>query len=93
MFEAWAKLLIEILFGLGLFFNAVLFIPQAIILYKKKDSKELSLITFTGFNFIQLFSVLHGYLVKDYILMFGFLFSLITGGIVTIMIILYRKNY
>ncbi len=84
--------IVDIFFGLGLFFNAILFIPQALKIFKHKDADELSLFTFAGFNLMQFFSALHGYLVKDYILMTGFLLSLITGGMVTIMILLYRKK-
>ena len=50
----WIPVTIESLFGMGLFVNAALFIPQAIKLFREKDSKELSLITFLGFNAIQL---------------------------------------
>lgn len=88
----WVKDLIEVIFSLGLFINAALFIPQAIKLYRKKDSKELSLLTFGGFLLIQLFIFLHGYLHKDYVLMIGYLFSLVTCGAVTLLIIMYRKK-
>lgn len=83
-------LFIETVFSLGLFLNAVLFIPQIIRLYQKKDSRELSLLTFAGFNVIQLFTILHGYINHDYLLMAGFAASFITCGIVTGMIIYYR---
>jgi MtN3 and saliva related transmembrane protein len=83
---------VNTLFGIGLFLNAVLFIPQAIKIFKCKNAKELSLLTFIGFNIIQFFSVCHGFLVKDYILMIGFLLSLITGGMVTVLIIIYRNK-
>jgi MtN3 and saliva related transmembrane protein len=86
------KYFIEIVFSVGLFINALLFIPQIIKLYKTKDSEGLSLVTFVGFNLIQLFAVFHGYLHKDYLLMAGFLLSIITCGTVTIMIILYKKT-
>lgn len=86
----WLTALIELMFGLGLFFNAALFIPQIIKLYKTKNSQGHSLLTFAGFNLIQLFTLLHGYLRKDYLLMFGFVLSLITCGIISFMIIYYR---
>lgn len=81
---------IEIVFSLGLFFNAALFVPQAIAIYRKKSAGELSLFTFVGFNVLQFFTVLHGYITKDYILMVGFLVSFITCGMVTLLIIKYR---
>lgn len=81
---------IEILFSLGLFINALLFIPQAIKLYQTKNSKELSLLTFGGFVIIQFFTLLHGYLHKDYLLMLGYFLSILTCGLVLVLIIKYR---
>ncbi len=66
-------ILIETVFSLGLFLNAALFIPQIIKLYQKKDSKELSLVTFAGFNAIQFFTILIGYLNHYLLLEVGFL--------------------
>ena len=84
---------IEAVFGAGMFINAVLFLPQAIKLYKTKNTKGLSLITFIGFNIIQLFSVLHGYIRDDKIFMFGMLLSLIFCGSISFLIIFYRIKY
>jgi MtN3 and saliva related transmembrane protein len=81
---------VETIFSLGLFINAILFVPQIIRLYQKKDSREVSLLTFGGFNVIQFFTILHGYIHSDYLLMIGFIASFITCGIVTGMIIYYR---
>ena len=78
-------------FGLGLFINAMLFIPQAIKLFRTKKVDGLSLITFSGFNIIQFFTILHGYFRKDYVLMIGFLLSFVFCGLVTMMIIFYKK--
>ena len=88
----FAKNLIEVAFGCGLFINAILFIPQAVKVYKTKNTTGLSLTTFIGFNIIQFFTVLHAYLVEDYILMSGFLLSFITCGIVTTFILIYRQE-
>lgn len=88
----WLETVIEIIFGLGLFINAALFIPQIIKLYKTKNAQGLSLLTFAGFNLIQLFTVLHGYLHRDYLLMLGYVLSLIACGTVTAMIIYYRNK-
>jgi len=84
--------LIETVFSLGLFINAMLFVPQIIRLYKTKDSQGISLTTFIGFNFIQLFTVLHGYLHKDYLLMLGYILSFITCGFVTILTLIYKRK-
>ncbi len=87
----WA-LFIETVFSVGLFLNAALFIPQIIRLYQKKDAQDLSLLTFAGFNVIQFFTILHGYLNHDYLLMIGFILSFVTCGMVTGLIIYYRLN-
>jgi MtN3 and saliva related transmembrane protein len=84
------KEFVDLIFSLGLFFNAALFVPQAITLLRRKNSGGLSLLTFAGFNVMQFFTALHGYLVKDYLLMTGFLLSFVTCGIVTLLILLYR---
>lgn len=89
--ELWMTRFVETVFSLGLLFNIILFIPQAIKICKKKDARELSLITFAGFNVMQFFTAWHGYLVKDYLLMTGFAFSFITCGIVTYLIIKYGR--
>lgn len=91
MLSIYLKYFIELMFGLGLFFNALLFIPQAIKLFKTKNSNDVSLITFGGFNITQVFTILHGYLNKDYVLMWGFLLSFVFCSVVTFLIILYKK--
>ena len=83
--------IVNFMFGCSLFFNALVFIPQAIKIFKAKSSGELSFSTFFGFNIMQLLAVWHGYLEQDYTLMIGFLLSFITCGMVTIFIILYCK--
>jgi MtN3 and saliva related transmembrane protein len=84
---------IEFFFGISLFINAVLFIPQIARLIISKDAREISFITFFGFCFIQLITVLHGVIRKDYLLAIGTSLSLITCGFVVILIIYYRlKN-
>ena len=88
----WTTVIIESIFGAGLFINAALFVPQAMKLFRQKDSRELSLTTFLGFNVIQLFTALHGILFKDYLLTAGSILSFFTCGTVTILISYYRKN-
>ncbi|MDR1243892.1 MAG: hypothetical protein LBJ79_01700 [Endomicrobium sp.] len=84
---------IEGLFGMAMFINAVLFLPQAIKIHKTKNTKGLSLITFIGFNIIQLSSILHGYIHKDYIFMLGMLLSLLFCGCICFLIIYYKIKY
>ncbi len=82
--------LVEAMFGVALVANAVLFIPQIIRLYQKKDSSQVSLLSFAGFNVIQFFTILHGIIHQDYWLVIGFVLSFASCGIVTGMIIYYR---
>lgn len=81
---------IEIGFSIGLFVNAILFLPQIIRLMRVKDARSLSLLTFGGFSFIQLFVVLHGFIMQDYLLTIGYLTSLVMCGTLTGLIIFYR---
>ncbi|MDR3151640.1 MAG: hypothetical protein LBT67_02180 [Holosporaceae bacterium] len=82
---------IEIAFGFCLFANALLFVPQALKIYKTKSAKNLSLATFAGFNVVQVVTALHGYILKDWVLTYGSLFVLASCGTVTLLIVLYEK--
>ncbi|MGI8501706.1 MAG: SemiSWEET family sugar transporter [Hassallia sp.] len=79
-------------FGLGFVFNASLFIPQAIRIIRTKSANNISLITFIGFNLIQLNSVIYGYYQNDLILMYGNLISFVACGTVTGLAIYYRNS-
>lgn len=81
---------INIIFGMALFANGLLFIPQIIRLYKNKHAGDTSLITFAGFNILNLFAVLHGIVINDKILIIGYGLSVITNTLVTGMIIKYK---
>lgn len=83
--------LIEFLFGICLLCNALVFIPQAVKVYRTRNAGGLSLTTFLGFNVVQVFTVLHGYINRDYILVCGNLFSLLFCGVVTFLIVKYGK--
>lgn len=83
---------VNFIFGLGLFFNAALFIPQAIRIFVTKDVKGNSMTTFLGFNIMQFFTAWHGYIVKDYLLMLGFCLSFIACGAVTLQLLIYGKK-
>lgn len=86
---------VDFVFALGLLVNAVLFVAQAIKLIKIKKSDEVSLIMLVGFWLIQLATVLHGYISKDYLLLYGTLLSMVTCGHVIWLTIYYRgkKTY
>ena len=45
-----------------------------------------------GFNMIQFATALHGYMSKDYILMWGYTLSFITCGVVTVLILYYSNK-
>jgi MtN3 and saliva related transmembrane protein len=82
--------IVEFGFSISLLVNAFLFIPQARLIYRRKDVNDVSLVTFIVFNIIQLFTVFHGLIIRDYILVFGFLLSMLTCGTVSWLILYYR---
>jgi MtN3 and saliva related transmembrane protein len=90
--EVFWRLFTEIGFSLSLTANALLFVPQAIKLYRAKSAKGVSFLTFFGFNIIQIFAGLHAYFANDGILLVGNIFALITCGVVAALAYLYR-NY
>jgi MtN3 and saliva related transmembrane protein len=87
----WLQNVIETIFGLGLFINAALFLPQIIRLHKTKSSEGVSLLMFGGFCLLQLLTIFHGIIHKDYLLIVGYILSLIACGTVTVQILLYRQ--
>lgn len=83
----------EVVFAVGIFINALLFVPQAIKVFKEKYAKEVSLITFAGFNVMQLASFFHAFWRSDYTFAIGSLASFFTCGAVTTLVVIYRcKN-
>ncbi|KTC89177.1 PQ-loop domain-containing transporter [Legionella drozanskii] len=85
---------VEFGFSISLLVNALLFIPQIFSILRNKTAKGVSLITFAGFNIIQIFTMLHGLYVHDYLLAAGYLLSILTCGTVTALVfyIRYIKN-
>ena len=57
--------IVDIIFAAGLFVNAMLFIPQAWRIYKKKEAQDLSVITFLGFWITQISAIFYGYFSHD----------------------------
>lgn len=82
--------IVELGFSISLLANALLFIPQVHIIYKTKSVNDVSLVTFLGFNIIQLFTMLHGFITHDYILAAGYFLSILTCGSVSGLILYYR---
>lgn len=81
---------IAVIFGLGLIGNALLFVPQAIALWRKKSDDGVSLITFGGFSVLQILGVIHGFYEHDNSLIIGLGASFLTCGTVTGLTIFYR---
>jgi MtN3 and saliva related transmembrane protein len=83
---------IAVLFGLGLFLNALLFVPQAIAIWRTGSARGVSIFTFAGFNVMQAIGVIHGFLEHDLALAVGMLASLLTCGTVTILAVVYEAK-
>jgi len=82
--------IVAVIFGLALICNAALFVPQALALWRKKTDEGISLITFGGFNVLQVIAIVHGFYEHDRALIIGMVASLITCGAVTVLTLLYR---
>ncbi len=83
---------IEIIFVLWLFINALSFIPQIIRIIREKSVKGVSLITFSIFLASQFSAVLYGLIIKSNILVLGYLFSMLTCAPVVLLILFFRRN-
>ena len=86
------KDIVAVIFGLALLGNAALFVPQALAIWRKKTDEGVSLITFGGFNILQLIGVVHGCYQHDLSLVVGMIASFITCGIVTCLTLYYRMK-
>jgi MtN3 and saliva related transmembrane protein len=82
--------LVTVIFGLGLVGNALLFVPQAIALWRKKTDEGASLVTFGGFSVLQVVGIVHGVYEHDWSLILGMAASLLTCGTVTGLTVFYR---
>jgi MtN3 and saliva related transmembrane protein len=80
------------LFGLGLVVNGALFVPQALRIWRSRSAKDVSLITFGGFNLLQVIGIVHGVFQHDRALILGMLASLIGCGAVTLGALIYRHR-
>lgn len=86
------KEIVAVIFGLGLVCNALLFVPQAIALWRKKTDEGVSLITFGGFSILQVIGIVHGAYQHDWSLILGMGASLLTCGTVTMLTVFYRTQ-
>jgi len=86
------KTTVDIIFGFGLFINAIIYLPQVIKIIRLKEAKDLSFVTFFGICLLQLVMGLHGYFHQDYVLMVGMWASLIVSAFLTYLIVLYGNK-
>lgn len=86
------KEIVAIAFGLGLMVNASLFIPQALKILRTRSAKDVSLLTFGGFNLLQLIGIAHGWLQGDMSLLLGMVASFLACGAVTVSGLVYRHR-
>ena len=86
------KEIVAITFGLGLMINASLFVPQAVRILRTRSAKDVSLLTFGGFNLLQLIGIAHGYLQGDMSLLLGMVASFVACGAVTAGGVVYRNR-
>lgn len=82
----------DIIFALCLLLNAGIFVPQALEIYRHKNTENVSLVTFLGFNLVQVLSVINGIFYDDPILIIGSLLAIVTCGSVSCLIVYYRSN-
>ena len=84
------KQIVAFVFGLGLIGNAMLFVLQAIAVWRKKTDVGVSLVTFGGFCVLQILGVIHGVYQHDNSLIAGLGASFLTCGTVTLLTVVYR---
>jgi MtN3 and saliva related transmembrane protein len=83
---------VAVIFGLGLLCNALLFVPQAVAVWRKKSDEGISLITFGGFSILQAIGIIHGLYQRDLSLTLGMAASLLSCGTVTFLTLFYRAR-
>lgn len=81
---------VALIFGLGLLGNALLFVPQALAVWRKKSDEGVSLLTFGGFTVLQALGIVHGLYERDLSLTVGMAASIVTCGTVTSLTLIYR---
>jgi MtN3 and saliva related transmembrane protein len=84
------KEIVAFIFGLALIGNALLFVPQALAVWRKKSDEGISLVTFGGFCILQVIGVVHGIFQHDRSLIVGLGASFLTCGTATLLTIVYR---
>jgi len=85
------KNIVSVLVAIAGFANALLFVPQALRIWRGKNADGVSLTTFGGFLLFQLTFVTHGILHGDWALVSGMGSSFLTCGAVVALAIRYRQ--
>ena len=86
------KEIVAVVFGLGLVCNGLLFVPQAVAVWRKKTDEGVSLITFGGFSVLQMIGIVHGVFQHDWSLILGMTASLLGCGTTTLLTAFYRMK-
>lgn len=81
---------INIIYAAAFLWTAVSAIPQIMTLLRLKDSSELSVITFLGFNFIQVVTIIHACFYQEWLLLAGVSLFLIIYAYLSSLVIYYR---
>lgn len=84
------KQIVAVIFGLGLFCNALLFVPQVLAVWRKKTDEGISVVSFGGFSVLQAIAIVHGVYQHDLSLILGMAASLLSCGTVTFLTLYYR---
>lgn len=70
----------------------MLFIPQAIKIWRTKTAKGVSIPTFVGFNVLQVIGLVHGFINNVPELIPGMIVSLVLCGAVTVGALVYKDK-
>ena len=79
-------------FGIGSFLNVIFLFSQLWRIFKVKNSQGVSMITYAGFAYINLATVLYAWKLNASIMYYAYLASLIVNVGIIIAITIYRKN-
>lgn len=79
-------------FILLLLVNALLFLPQALRILRKKTADEISLFTYIGFWIIQFIFVIFALNNDNYWLVFAYLIGMVACGLVIALVFRFRKR-
>jgi MtN3 and saliva related transmembrane protein len=86
----WIYHAINVIYSLSFLWTAFSALPQIITLLRTKNSNELSIITFLGFNFIQVVTIAHAYFYQEWLTLAGVLLLLIIYTALSYLIVYYR---